>query len=84
MIPILPLFNAVRRSAALSIIAATEWRAEMHRIGTSKLRKLAAHPYPWVVRRFKDKIVIEIARTRIPNKRKPQATIAPDCRPEIW
>jgi hypothetical protein len=56
----------------------------MSRISNSKTRKLSAHPYPWVVRRFKDRIVIEIARTRIPTKRKPDASIAPDCRPEIW
>ena len=54
----------------------------MNRLSNVKLRKLAA--YPWVVRRFKDKIVIEISRTRIPIKTKSQATVAPDCRPEIW
>ena len=54
----------------------------MNRISTAKLRKMAG--YPWVVRRFKDKIVIEIARTRIPCKRKPVATVPPDCKPEIW
>jgi hypothetical protein len=56
----------------------------MNRRSTSKLRKLAAQPYPWVVRRYKDRIVIEIVRTRIRMKRKPQGAIAPDCRPEIW
>jgi hypothetical protein len=56
----------------------------MNRISTSKSRKLTGHPYPWIVRRFKDRIIIEIVRTRIPNKRKSQATVPPDCRPEIW
>lgn len=54
----------------------------MNRTRTSKLRKMAA--YPWVVRRLKDKIVIEISRTRIPLRTKPQAAVAPDCKPEIW
>ncbi len=54
----------------------------MNRNSNLKLRKLAA--YPWIVRRFKDKIVIEINRTRIPVKGKSQATVAPDCKPEIW
>jgi len=40
--------------------------------------------YPWTVRRFKNKVVIEIARTRILRKKKAQAPIAPDCHPELW
>jgi hypothetical protein len=55
---------------------------EMARTGNLKLRKLAA--YPWIVRRYKNKIVIEITRTRIPARRKPQSTVAPDCKPELW
>jgi len=54
----------------------------MNRIGNSKSRKLTA--YPWTVRRYKRKIVIEIARTRIPVRRKSESKIAPDCKPEIW
>lgn len=54
----------------------------MARTGNLKLRKLAA--YPWTVRRYKDKIVIEITRTRIPARRKSQSTVAPDCKPELW
>jgi hypothetical protein len=54
----------------------------MARSGKLKLRKLA--DYPWTVRRYKDKIVIEITRTRIPGRRKSQSTVAPDCNPELW
>ena len=54
----------------------------MNRISNSKSRKLSE--YPWTVRRYKDKIVIEIARTRIPVRRKSQSKIAPDCKPDIW
>ncbi|MGE5321897.1 MAG: hypothetical protein ACM3SW_03505 [Actinomycetota bacterium] len=54
----------------------------MNRTSNAKARKLSL--YPWTVRRFKHKIVIEIARTRIPARRKLQAKIAPDCKPEIW
>lgn len=54
----------------------------MNRISVAKLRK--RNDYPWVVRRLKDRIVIEIMRTRIPCKRKPLATVSPDCKPEIW
>lgn len=54
----------------------------MNRTVTSKLRKSTT--YPWVIRRYKHKIVIEITRTRIPVRRKSQSTIAPDCKPEIW
>jgi hypothetical protein len=54
----------------------------MNRTAKSRSRKMTV--YPWTVRRYKDKIVIEIARTRIRSKRKPQSTIAPDCKPEIW
>lgn len=54
----------------------------MNRPSNLKSRKISS--YPWIVRRYKDKIVIEIARTRIPSKRKSQSTVPPDCRPEIW
>jgi hypothetical protein len=50
----------------------------------SSLKSPKLTPYPWVVRRYKHKIVIEIMRTRIPGKRKSQSTIPPDCKPEIW
>lgn len=51
---------------------------------TSSLKSRKTTVYPWTVRRYKDKIVIEIMRTRIPAKRKSQSTVAPDCKPEIW
>lgn len=54
----------------------------MARTGNLKLRKAA--DYPWTVRRYKDKIVIEIIRKRIPARRKSQSTVAPDCKPELW
>lgn len=54
----------------------------MSRISISKIKRLAA--YPWIVRRYKNRIVIEIIRKRIPAKGKAQATIPPDCQPEIW
>jgi hypothetical protein len=53
----------------------------MNRNLTPKVRKPA---YPWVIRRYKHKIVIEITRMRIRVRRKSQSTIAPDCKPEIW
>jgi len=53
----------------------------MH-LTNSRRRKMSL--YPWKVRRLKNKIVIEISRSRIPLKKKPQATIAPDCHPELW
>lgn len=54
----------------------------MNRISNSKSHKLSA--YPWTVRRYKHKIVIEIMRTRIPVRRKSQSKVPPDCKPEIW
>ena len=54
----------------------------MNRIRNAKSSKLSE--YPWTVRRYKHKIVIKIARTRIPVRRKSQSKIAPDCKPEIW
>ena len=55
----------------------------MSRTNLSKARKLLG--IPWTVRRYKDRIVIEIRRKRIPVK--PAKTVSrgsPDCRPEIW
>lgn len=54
----------------------------MNRPGSARSRKSSL--YPWTIRRYKRKIVIEIARTRIPVKGKSQSKIAPDCKPEIW
>lgn len=40
---------------------------------------------PWTVRRYKDRIVIEIRRKRIPVKPgQARSKASPDCRPEIW
>jgi len=55
----------------------------MSRTNLSKLRKPS--DFPWTVRRYKDRIVIEILRKRIPVKpAKVLASASPDCRPEIW
>jgi hypothetical protein len=48
----------------------------------SRRRKLTS--YPWKVRRVKGKVVIELKRSRIPLKKKPQGSIPPDCQPELW
>ena len=55
----------------------------MSRTNLSKLRKPS--DLPWTIRRYKDRIVIEIVRKRIPVKpAKLLAAAPPDCRPEIW
>ena len=55
----------------------------MSRTNPSKLRKSLG--VPWTVRRYKDRIVIEIRRKRIPVKpAKIVSQGSPDCRPEIW
>jgi hypothetical protein len=57
-------------------------RAVMSKISTAK--KIKALPYPWTVRFYKDRIVIEIVRKRISVKSKPSSGAPPDCRPELW
>lgn len=55
----------------------------MIRTYLSKLRKPS--DFPWKVRRYKDRVVIEFTRKRIPVKPLKAAIMAsPDCRPEIW
>lgn len=54
----------------------------MNRINMPKLRKSTA--YPWIVRRHKDRIIIEIVRKPIRVKGKVVSTVPPDCKPEIW
>lgn len=55
----------------------------MSRSNLSKPRK--ASGFPWTIRRYKDRIVIEIRRKRIPVKpAKSVSAASPDCRPEVW
>jgi len=55
----------------------------MSRSNVPKPRKQLG--FPWTVRRYKDRIVIEIWRKRIPVKpAKTASQGSPDCRPEIW
>jgi hypothetical protein len=55
----------------------------MSRTNLSKPRKPLG--FPWTIRRYKDRIVIEIRRERIPVKpAKTSRFASPDCRPEIW